>query len=130
MKNVSETITIRKPKKGKLPRLPFLDIKEKVLGKKYELSIVFASKKLAQELNIRYRGKDYVPNVLSFPLSKTSGEMVINLETVKREAPQFGKSYEKFLGFIFIHGLLHLKGMAHGSIMEKQEVRLSKKFNF
>lgn len=51
---------------GTLPEVPFLAIKEKVLGKKYELSIAFVSPAKAQAINIAQRGKDYIPNTLSF----------------------------------------------------------------
>lgn len=128
-KSIDNNFSIRNLGKGKPPRLPFSDIKKEVLGEKYELSVIFAPKKMAQELNKAHREKDYVPNVLSFPLSKTSGEIFINLETVKKEAPLFEQTYTKFLGFIFIHGLLHLKGMDHGSTMEKYEKKFCKKFN-
>ena len=42
---------------GTLPRVPFLAIKEKVLGKSYDLSISFVDEKAAQDLNKTYRNK-------------------------------------------------------------------------
>src|SRR3989344_5266868 len=63
--------TITKTIKGNPPRLPFMHIKNKVLGEKYHLSLVFAGKAVMKKLNQKYRKKDYLPNVLSFPLSKT-----------------------------------------------------------
>lgn len=115
--------------KGKLPRLPFLQMKDAILGKRYDLSIVFATPKISQDLNRTHRGKDYPTNILSFPLSDTSGELVISLATVRRDAPNFDKPYGKFLCFLMIHGMLHLKGYDHGSTMERQEALLSKKFD-
>ncbi len=116
--------------KGKVPTLPFALMAEAILGKKYELSIVFATKKESQDLNNMYRGKNYPTNVLSFPLSKHSGEIVLHLPTAKKEAQNFDMSYEDFVGFLFIHGLLHLKGFDHGSTMEQRERFWLKKFNF
>lgn len=126
----SDTLNIINETKGKLPRLPFLDVKNAVLGKKYDLSIAFVSRAKSRKINKQFRDKDYATNILSFELSDTSGELIINLDCVKRDAPQFEKSYPKFLGFLVIHGMLHLKGMAHGSIMEKLENKFSKKFGF
>ena len=57
-------------------------------------------------------------NVLSFPLSKTSGEILICKSAAKPYTPEF----------LFIHGLLHLKGYKHGGIMEHEEAKLVKKF--
>lgn len=123
-------ISVKRLTKGKLPRLPFSRLKESMLGKKYELSIVFAGREVAQRLNKRYRGKNQPTNILSFALSEKTGELVISLEQARKEAPQFKKSYLDFLGSLLIHGLLHLKGYKHGKKMETEERRFIKKFNF
>jgi len=104
--------------KGKLSSLPFFDIKNAVVGKKYQVSLVFCGDKLSRKLNALYRGKDKPTNVLSFPLSENSGEIFINL----RHLNNFS------VGFLFIHGLLHLKGFEHGDTMEKREKMLARKF--
>ena len=116
--------------KGKVPSLSFVAIAEAILGKKYELSIVFATKKESQDLNNTYRGKNYPTNVLSFPLSKNAGEIVMHLPTAKKESANFDMPYADFVGYLFIHGLLHLKGFDHGSTMEQRERFWLKKFNF
>ena len=67
-------------------------------------------------------------DILSFPLSDNFGEMYINIEMTKLEAKKFERTYENFLGFLFIHGLVHLKGLDHGSTMESIEARFRKKF--
>jgi len=124
------TLNVINKTKGKLPRLPFVDMKETILGKTYDLSIAFVTKKKSRELNARYRGKDKPTNILSFSLSKKSGEIIIHLPTVRRDAINFGKTFDTFLGFLVIHGMLHLKGYEHGGIMERAEEKFSKKFNF
>ena len=125
----SESFAFRNTTKGKLPRLPFEQIKDAVLGKHYSLSLVFAGDTRTRKLNRTYRGKDKPANVLSFPLSPDSGEIFINLSRAKKEAPQFGDSFPSFVGFLFIHGLLHLKGMEHGSKMESEERGIRKRFS-
>ena len=89
-------------------------IKNQILGKKYELSLVFAKDTLMRRLNRTYRGKDKPTNVLAFPLSKTSGEIFIN----PSRAEPFGEKH------LFVHALLHLKGMRHGAKMEKLEKQI------
>ena len=76
--------------------MPFARIKDTVLGKSYELSLVFANRATSRELNRVHRDKDYVTNILSFPLTKHSGEIVINLEKVRKDAKEFEKTYEDF----------------------------------
>lgn len=115
--------------KGKLPSLPFAVMKEAVLGKEYALSLVFVSKRKSQALNKTYRGKDKPANVLSFPYSKKNGEIFISIETAKTQCKDYDKTWQQFVGFLVIHGMLHLKGMQHGSTMEVQEKKFSKKFS-
>lgn len=122
------TFAVRNTTKGKLVRLPFERMKDTVLGKDYTLSLVFAGDTLTRKLNRIYRGKDKPANVLSFPLSPTSGEVFINPSRARKEASKFGETFPSFVGFLFIHGLLHLKGMAHGSKMESEERNIRKKF--
>ena len=88
----SNTVAISKRTKGKLPSLPFETIKDAVLGQSYELSLVFAGDTLTKRLNKTYRGKDTVPNILSFPLSETEGELFINPHKVKKEKKAFALS--------------------------------------
>ncbi len=120
---------IKNTTKGKLPSLPFENIKEKVLGKKYELSLVFVGDKLSKKLNSQYRNKPKPTNILSFPLSESEGEIFINLNVVKKEAKRENKNLYNYLGMIFIHGLVHLKGFEHSSKMEEQERKYRKTFN-
>lgn len=122
-----ETLNVKITTKDKLPRLSFLDFKNTILGKKYELSILFAGKALCRKLNKQFRDKDYATNILSFPLSSTSGEIVINLEKVRKDAKEFDRSYENFLAYLLIHGMLHLKGYDHGSTMDNEEIKYQKK---
>jgi probable rRNA maturation factor len=106
----------------------FVAISEKILGKKYSLSLVFLGEKSAQKLNMEQRGKSYVPNVLSFPLSAKEGEIFICLKTIKKECKNFEMTPHEYEKFLFIHGCIHLKGLDHGPEMEKLENKFIKLF--
>ena len=108
-------------KGGPIPDLPFLSIKEKLLGKKYSLTVIFCTPNESKERNKLYREKDYPTNILSFPLDENEGEIYISLSTARKDAKKFDMSYQKFLHLLFIHGCLHLKGHDHGSTMEELE---------
>jgi probable rRNA maturation factor len=114
--------------KAKMPRLAFLRIKEAVLGKKYELSVAIVGSTKMRELNWRWRGKNKSTDILSFPLSETEGEIYISPALARKESKKFGRSYENFILFLFIHGLVHLKGYEHGVIMEGIEIKSRKRF--
>lgn len=110
-------------KKGDIPSLPFNEIRKKILGTSYDLTVIFCTPKESQELNGKYRDKNYPTNILSFPLSHKEGEIYISLSTARRDAKKFDMSYQKFLHLLIIHGALHLKGHDHGSTMEDMEGR-------
>lgn len=124
-----KNIEIKRTTKGKLPSLPFVRMKEKILGKDYNLSITFIDKRTIERLSKQYKGDKSHKNILSFPLDKKSGEIIMNLETIRIEAKNFDKKYIEYLGFLVIHGMLHLKGMVHGSKMSIEEQRFLRIFN-
>jgi rRNA maturation RNase YbeY len=115
--------------KERVPALPFLRMKNTVLGKDYDLSLVLAGDAYTQRLNRTYRKKTYIPNVLSFPLDKRSGEIVLNVGQAKRECVSRKESLRFFVALLFIHSMLHLKGYRHGSTMERQVQVLLARFH-
>jgi ssRNA-specific RNase YbeY (16S rRNA maturation enzyme) len=106
-----------------LKRTPpvFKKIQAEILGPSYDLSVVFlVERDMRRAMKYRYKkisGKK-TSNVLSFPLSKTSGEILI--------CPDAAKPYS--LAYLFIHGCMHLKGARHGATMEREENRILKQF--
>ena len=108
--------------------LVFANMKNEVLGKDYELSLVIVGKEEIRKLNKSYRKINEATDILSFSLGKKDGEIFLCPEIARGEAPRFGRSYENFLNYLFIHGLTHLKGFEHSSRMDVKEERIRKKF--
>ncbi len=121
------SLTISKTVK-KYPTLPYQKIKEGVIGKKYNLTLVFIGSARALTLNKTCRNKTYVPNVLSFPLDESTGEIYIAPDVAAREAKKFNMTPRGYVGYLFIHGLLHLKGYPHGATMEEAEKKCISKY--
>ncbi|MFZ1020023.1 MAG: rRNA maturation RNase YbeY [Minisyncoccia bacterium] len=103
-------------------------LKNEILGKKYSLSLACVNEKTSRTLNKKYRNKNKPTNILSFPLKKNMGEIILCPAVIKREAKIFGKNFRQFLNFLVIHGMLHLAGMEHGSIMEELEKKYDQKY--
>ncbi len=101
---------------------------ETTLGKKYDLSVVFAGDAFMHKLNMTYRSKDKPTNVLAFPIADDSGEIYLDIPYIKRESKKYDHAPEVHLDYLFIHGLLHLAGHDHGDEMERNERRLMKKY--
>ncbi len=123
-----EKFTLNNKVKAKLPRLAFADMKDAVLGIDYILSFNIVDTDTIQNLNRNTRNIDTPTDILSFPLSTEEGEIYLNPEYTKIEAKKFDRSYDNFVGFLFIHGLVHLKGMDHGSTMERIEAKFRAQF--
>jgi probable rRNA maturation factor len=115
--------SITRLSKDAVPCVPFARLKSDILGDAYDLSLVFVTDAKSKALNIAYRGKDYIPNVLSFPLTPAAGEIFINLKQARREHAERGQTLRDFVALLFVHGCLHLKGMRHGRTMEDEETR-------
>ena len=115
--------------RGITPRLFYERIKNSVLGKGYDLSLVICGNTISRRLNKSYRKKDYPANALSFPLDKKSGEIFINIHQVEREARKDKVSVKKRLLILYIHSLVHLAGFYHSVKMDKFEEKiLSRRF--
>jgi probable rRNA maturation factor len=118
-----ELCTIANTTKSQIPRLPYNEIKDSILGTQYAVSLVFVGEKRAQRINKTWRKKTYTPNVLAFEIAPHLGEVYICIPVATREATEYGHTPLKHIGFLFIHALLHLKGHVHGDTMEKAEAR-------
>jgi len=123
-----ETLSIISAVK-KYPPHEYQAMKDAILGKRYTLSLVFIGSKRAVQLNEQYRKKTYAPNVLSFPLDERTGEIFICPQVAKTQAAKYNLSIDGYVAFLFIHGLLHLKGHDHSDTMDKQEQKYLTRFN-
>lgn len=93
-----------------------------------ELSITFVDNERIREINREYRGKDQPTDVISFALEdmgegeteivgadmpRMLGDMIISIPRTKEQAEEYGHSFERELGFLTVHGFLHLLGYDH-----------------
>lgn len=99
-----------------------------------EISISFVDRDEIKSLNYEYRDMDEVTDVLSFPLSNPEewkddgiptalGDIIICMDVAREQALEYGHSFERELGFLAIHGLLHLAGYDHINPEEENEMR-------
>jgi probable rRNA maturation factor len=116
--------------------LNFAAIKENV-DQESELSVSFVSNARIQDINRDYRDKDQPTDVISFALEEMGkdeieivgvnmprvlGDIVISVEKTKEQAEEYGHSFSRELGFLALHGFLHLLGYDH--IEEKDEKQM------
>ncbi|GAE91161.1 metal-dependent hydrolase [Gracilibacillus boraciitolerans JCM 21714] len=98
-----------------------------------ELSIIFVDNKEIQKLNNQYRNIDRPTDVLSFALEEDVdgeieisgidlplilGDVIISVDKAEEQAEEYNHSFTRELGFLALHGFLHLLGYDH---MEKED---------
>ncbi len=90
-----------------------------------ELSVLLCDDRCMRELNLRFRGIDAPTDVLSFeqdvPVGRGSipggsilGDVVISLDTARRQAQRRNLPESTELRELLLHGILHLLGRDHG----------------
>jgi rRNA maturation RNase YbeY len=117
-----------------------------------ELSVLLVSDRRMRSLNRRYRKKDRATDVLAFPLTSTLssagrgegegqkplillGDVVISMQTAKRQAKEFGHSLRDEIERLLVHGILHLLGYDHernvraAAVMARRERAILKKIS-
>lgn len=107
--------------------LEFAAIEEKVTEGS-EVSVTFVNNERIHEINKEYRQKDAPTDVISFAMEEMGegeieiigedvpavlGDIIISIDRTKEQAEEYGHSYERELGFLAIHGFLHLLGYDH-----------------
>jgi probable rRNA maturation factor len=81
----------------------------------------------ARSLNHGFREKDYATNVLTFeygadPEGTVSGDIVMCLDVLIREAAEQGKTLEHHAAHLTVHGTLHALGYDHIEPDEAQDM--------
>lgn len=85
-----------------------------------------------QVLNREHRGKDKPTDVLSFPLyepgeeagehERLLGDVVISVDTARRQAAEYDASLQNEVYRLLIHGILHVLGHDHMEAEERKEM--------
>ncbi|WP_339798013.1 rRNA maturation RNase YbeY [Paenibacillus sp. FSL R5-0744] len=115
-----------------------------------EVALTFVDNTRIHELNLEYREIDRPTDVLSFAMNESGedeldiiyeveegealedvpdvlGDIIISVTRAQEQAQEYGHSLERELGFLFVHGFLHLLGYDHqdeaseAEMMSKQE---------
>lgn len=93
-----------------------------------EISVLITGDEEIKTLNTQYRQKDYATDVLSFPMCECPlddggmlGDIVISIDTAKKQAEENEIPLNREFAFLYIHGLLHLLGYDHETSQEDEE---------
>lgn len=106
-----------------------------------EMSVTFMDNAAIQVINRDYRDKDQPTDVISFALEEETeeelpiifddempamprnlGDIMISVERAKEQASEYGHSYDRELGFLALHGFLHINGYDHMRPEDEKEM--------
>jgi len=114
-----------------------------------EVSVLLVDDHQIHQLNSQYRGVDAPTDVLSFPMVEFEsngqgrdlravlnaarhgdqavllGDIVLSLERAQQQAREYGHSFFREVGYLVVHGMLHLLGYDHEQ--EEQRLRMRQK---
>ncbi len=131
---IDEQQVIDEDTKNQIESLLTFAAKKEIITEEAELSISFVDEEEIQAINRDYRGKDKVTDVISFSLEEDEpeiegldmprvlGDIIICLEVAKEQAESYNHSLSRELGFLALHGFLHLLGYDHMTEEDEKEM--------
>lgn len=110
---------------------------EKIDKKKLYVNIILTNPEVIRQYNKKYRNIDNETDVLSFPMfekeeltsfntivQEVLGDIIISIDRVKKQATEYGHSFERELAYMLVHGFYHLMGYDH---MEDEDRKIMRK---
>jgi len=133
---IDETTKVAEADQKLVEELLIFAGKKQNLSGDIELSVTFVDNDRIQEINKEYRNKDQATDVISFAMEELGegevelvgvdmprvlGDIIISIDRTKEQAEEYGHTYTRELGFLAVHGFLHLLGYDHLT-KEEEEV--------
>ena len=121
---------------------------QKTGKEKKEMAVTFVSNDRSHELNLEYRDTDRPTDVISLEYKPELdiavdeedlldhpelaemledfdayiGELFISVDKAREQAEEYGHSFEREMGFLAVHGFLHINGYDHYTSEEEAEM--------
>lgn len=130
---IDEHNFIDEQQRNEIEKLLQFAAKKEGIDPEAELSVTFVNNDEIQEINRIYRGKDQPTDVISFAMEELGegeiaivgddlptilGDIIISIPRAQEQAEEYSHSFMRELGFLSVHGFLHLLGYDH---IEKED---------
>ncbi len=135
---IDETSEISTEKWTEIKELLLFAAKSESVVEKAELSVTFVDNEKIKEINRDYRNKDQATDVISFAMEEIGegeieiiyddeaprvlGDIIISVPKAMEQAEEYGHSFKRELGFLALHGFLHLLGYDHETEEQEKEM--------
>ncbi|MEH7303928.1 rRNA maturation RNase YbeY [Neobacillus drentensis] len=134
---IDETEQLTEEQMLEIERIINFAAKKQNVEQHSEVSVTFVSNERIQEINREYRDKDKPTDVISFAMEELGegevelvgadmprvlGDIIISVPKAMEQAEEYGHSFLRELGFLAVHGFLHLLGFDHMTEKEEKEM--------
>lgn len=138
---IDEQAYLNEPQYQMINQLLAMAQEEIGLEDEFELDISIVNNDEIHRLNREFRSIDRPTDVLSFAMEEVSeeddldidlkmfeeltrhlGDIIISIDKVKEQAEEYQHSVDRELGFLVVHGFLHLNGYDHQTPEEEKEM--------
>jgi len=134
---IDETETLTEEQMLEIERVINFAAKNQDVEEHSEVSVTFVSNERIQEINREYRDKDKPTDVISFAMEELGegemelvgadmprvlGDIIISVPKAIEQAEEYGHSFIRELGFLAVHGFLHILGYDHMTAEEEKEM--------
>ncbi|NHC39370.1 rRNA maturation RNase YbeY [Bacillus sp. MM2020_1] len=134
---IDETENLTEEQMLEIERVITFAARKQMVEAHSEVSITFVSNERIQEINREYRDKDKPTDVISFAMEELGegemeligadmprvlGDIIISIPKAIEQAEEYGHSFLRELGFLAVHGFLHLLGYDHMTEEEEKEM--------
>lgn len=134
---IDEVNGVTEEQQKELEQLLLLAAEMEDVPSEAELSLTFVDNERIQEINREYRDKDRPTDVISFAMEEMGegemeiigenmpvvlGDIIISIPKTYEQAEEYGHSFMRELGFLTVHGFLHLLGYDHETVEEEKEM--------
>lgn len=133
-----ETDTINSPIQELVTNLLTHAAAEEGLSGEIEVSLTFMFDEDLQRINAEYRAINEPTDVISFALEEVSegevaivakkgmpivlGDILISVDTARRQAEEYQHELNREIGFLALHGFLHLLGYDHINKVDEEKM--------
>jgi rRNA maturation RNase YbeY len=96
-----------------------------------EIAVIFCSDDHLLAMNRQHLGHDYYTDIITFDYTESrvvSGDLFISVDTVRRNAQEYGIPFLQELHRVIVHGVLHLCGYKDKTPAEARQMRAKEDF--
>jgi probable rRNA maturation factor len=135
--SLDETNELTEEQILEIERIISFAARKQMIEEQTEVSVTYVTNDKIQEINREYRDKNNPTDVISFAMEELGegeielvgddmprvlGDIIISVSKAREQAEEYGHTFMRELGFLAVHGFLHLLGYDHMNKEDEKEM--------